>query len=120
VLNVRSRRHAKNKILCINDFTGLENSEIEDLIPEKLFAEVVDRLERTPETPFADVVKAGEPLVGQVEDWAEKQGITLPEGWKVEVAKRTKKLALTRGIGAFEEAAVAKWVKLFEAFANAG
>jgi AAA ATPase domain len=111
---------AKNKILCINDFTGLENSEIEDLIPEKLFAEVVDRLERTPETPFADVVKAGEPLVGQVEDWAEKQGVTLPEGWKVEVAKRTKKLALTRGIGACEEAAVAKWVKLFEAFANAG
>jgi hypothetical protein len=39
---------AKNKILCIDDFTGLGNSEVEDLIPEKLFAEVVDRLERTP------------------------------------------------------------------------
>ena len=111
---------AKNKILCIDDFTGLEKSEIEDLIPADFFAQVVDRLERTPEKPFADVVNAGEPLVGQVEDWAKKQGVTLPEGWKVEVEKRTKQRALTRGIGAFEDVTIEKWVKLFEAFANGG
>jgi hypothetical protein len=56
----------------------------------------------------------GKPLVGQIQAWAENQGVTLREGWKVEVAKRTKELALRKGISTFDHATTGRWVKLFQ------
>lgn len=111
---------AKERVLCTDTFTQIENSEIEDLIPATFFAQVIDRWERTPDEPFSDVVTTGQPLVGQVEEWAKKHGVILSVGWKVEVAKRTKQLALTRGVGAFDDPTIAKWTHLFEAFGNTG
>ena len=89
-------------------------SEVEDLLPVSFLAQVIDRWERNTEIPFADVVAAGKPLAGQVEAWAKTQGVTLRDGWKVEVAKRTKELALKKGISAFDHATVARWTKLFQ------
>jgi len=39
---------------------------------------------------FADVVQAGKAIVPQVEAYATTNGITLEEGWKVDVARRVK------------------------------
>lgn len=107
---------AKEKILSTDNFVGFKNSEIEDLIPTKFFASVVDRWERRPEVPFSDLAEAGRPIVQQVENWAEQNGITLELGWKVEVAKRAKQRALTIGIEEFDDATVQRWTQLFEAF----
>jgi hypothetical protein len=107
---------AQERILSTDTFSGFAGSEIEDLIPASFYAQVVDRWERNTEIPFADVVVSGKPLVGQVEAWAETQGVTLRNGWKLEVAKRTKELALKKGVSAFDHATVGRWVKLFQEF----
>jgi hypothetical protein len=109
---------AHDKILSTDDFAGYQSSEVEDLMPATFFAKVIDRWERRPDTPFSDVVKSGKPLVGQVEAWAKEQSICLAEGWKVQVAKQVKQLALSRGISEFDDATIGKWVSLFNAFSD--
>ncbi|WON72486.1 AAA family ATPase [Nitrosospira sp. Is2] len=104
----------EERVLSTDTYVGFTGSELEDLIPASFFAQVIDRWERNSEIPFADVVVSGKPLVGQVEAWAETQGVTLREGWKIEVAKRTKEVALKKGVSAFDHATTGRWVKLFQ------
>ena len=105
---------AEERVLSTDTYAGLAGSEVEDLIPASFLAQVIDRWERNTEIPFADVLRNGKPLLGQVEAWAETQDLALREGWKVEVAKRTKELALKRGVSAFDHATISRWVKLFQ------
>jgi len=107
---------APERVLSIAAFTGIAGSEIEDLYPLPFMAEVVDRWQREPDEPFAYVAVAGKPVVGQIEAWMEKHGLKPERGWKVELAKRLKRLALDRGIQAFGDEYVGRWVKLFGAF----
>lgn len=111
---------AKDRILSTDTYVGFVNSEIEDLFPPEFLAEVVDRWERRADTPFVDVVKAGQPVVPQIEAWAATQGIALPEGWKVEVSREAKKRALARGIEKFDAGYVERWTKLFGDFEALG
>lgn len=106
----------QDRVLEVETFVGFGDSEIEDLIPAPFLADIVDRWQRMsdPEDEFAPIVEVGKPIVPQIEAWAAKHGITLEKGWKVEIAKRFKQLALTRGIEAFDAATQAKWVALFE------
>jgi hypothetical protein len=106
-------QQAKDRVLSTEAYVKVKDSEIEDLFPQPFLAEIVDRLERRSETPFSEVVKAGSPIVPQIEEWAADQGITLEEGWKVDVAREAKKRALNMGLGKFEADTVAMWVKLF-------
>jgi hypothetical protein len=106
---------APSHILSTNDYTGYGNSEVEDLFPPAFFAEIVDRWARA-DTMFADIVTPDQPLVPQVEKWAKENSVTLPLGWKVEISKRAKEQALKRGISAFDQKYIDRWVKLFEAF----
>lgn len=101
-------------------FVAFGEAEIEDLIPPTFLADIVDRWQRMsdPEDEFSLALQAGKPIVPQIEAWAAKHGLTLEKGWKVEIAKRFKQLALTRGIEAFDEAVLAKWVTLFEKMAS--
>jgi hypothetical protein len=105
-----------DKVLNVADHAGYEKAEIEDLMPFDLLADEMDRMEREPETRLADVVVDGKPFVGQVEDWATQQGVTLNPHWKVELSIRAKQRALTKGIGHFSDEVVNRWVALFEAF----
>ncbi|MBY0564080.1 MAG: AAA family ATPase [Hyphomonadaceae bacterium] len=106
---------APHKILCTDDYAGYPNSEVEDLFPNAFIAQVIDRWARA-ENSFADVVVPDQPLVPQAEKWAKTNNVALALGWKAEVAKRVKELALKRGIGAFDSVYIERWVKLFEAF----
>ena len=83
---------AKDRILSTTTYVGFDKSEVEDLFPCEFLADVVDRWERRSDTPFSDVVKSGSPIVPQIESWAVSQGIELPEGWKVEIARETRAL----------------------------
>jgi len=108
---------APERVLLVSDFVGFEKAEIEDLFPPRFLAEEIDRMEREPEERLADIIKEGEPFVGQVEAWAAKQGITLNPHWKVHLSVRAKQRALSRGIGEFGAEVTERWVLLFEAFA---
>ncbi|SNB79806.1 AAA domain-containing protein, putative AbiEii toxin, Type IV TA system [Arboricoccus pini] len=110
----------QDRVLEVQTFVGFPESEIEDLIPAAFLADIVDRWQRMsdPEDEFAPSLQARKPIVPQIEAWAEKHGIALEKGWKVEIAKRFKSLALTRGIEAFDAEMQGKWVTLFERLAG--
>ena len=116
--NLKSELYAEapDRVLSVADFVDVESAEIEDLFPTKFLAEELDRMEREPETRLADVIQERPAFVGQVEDWARSEAVTLDKHWKVHLATRAKKRALTAGIKAFEDASVERWVKLFEEF----
>ncbi len=88
----------------------------QELFPPDFLAEVIDRWERGADKAFADVVVAGKPIVPQIESWASSQGIELPEGWKVDVARLAKKRALSRGADKFDKEFVDRWTALFNDF----
>ena len=104
------------RVLLVDKFVGYENAEVEDLFPFHLLANGIDRIERGAETRLAEVIREGEPFVGQVEAWATDQGVELSAGWKVRLAKRVKEQALAEGVGWFEEDVVERWIQLFNAF----
>lgn len=106
----------KDKVLSVEQFVGFDGAEIEDLFPPKFLADEIDRMEREPNTRFADVVKEGEPFVGQVEAWATVQKVQLRPHWKVELARRAKQRALTVGAESFDSTVLDRWEGLFAAF----
>lgn len=105
---------AEERVLSTDNYISLTNSTVEDLVPVAFFAQVIDRWERNTEIPFTEVARSGIPVLGQVEAWAETQNLVLPNGWKVEVAKRIKETALKKGISAFDPGTIARWTKLFQ------
>ena len=106
---------SKNLILQVGDFFDqFPNCETEDLLPTQLMVEVVDRWQR-PNTPFADVYKAGSPMVDQIAQWAKAQGLKLEDGWKVELAKHVKARLLS-GKDSIDAITLGRWTKLFEDF----
>lgn len=109
------------KLLGVEEFAGVSDTEVEDLIPPTLVAKELDRWQRTPDTPFADVLRAGSPIVSQIEAWAAHWGIELKKpGWKVELAKRVKQQILKDGPAAIDPIYLDRWSKLFAALQAAG
>lgn len=104
------------RVLSVADFVGFEQSEIEDLFPAEYLAGELDRIEREPEERLSDVIKEEEPFVGQVEQWANEQGVVLDPHWKVSLSVRVKQRALSRGISDFSDSHIEKWVKMFRSF----
>lgn len=105
---------AKDRIMSTDTFTGIAGSEIEDLFPPEFLAEVVDRVYRHADSLFADDLQAGKPIVPQIKAWAEKQNVDLPEGWKVDVSRETKKRALQLGHQKFNGEIIERWKALFD------
>lgn len=106
-----------DKVLTVRDYVGYDACEVEDLMPFEILAEEMDRLEREPDNRLADVIKPNEPFVGQVEAWAEREGVVLKDDWKVTLAVKVKQRVLTKGLSAISDDVVGKWVQLFNAFA---
>jgi hypothetical protein len=111
---------AKERILLTDTYVGFADSEIEDLFPTDFFADAVDRWERRADLSFCDAVQTGKPIVPQIEAWATSQGISLKEGWKVELSREVKKRALSRRIERFEPSVVERWTHLFKDFERLG
>jgi len=105
----------KKKIRTTDSYVAFENSEVEDLFPVDFFVGVVDRWGRRAETAFSEIVKAGEPIVPQIEAWARTEGIALSDGWKVELARETKKRALASN-AKFTAETIELWGKIFDDF----
>lgn len=103
-----------DRLICVDDYTSIEGSEIEDLIPLDVMAAVIDRMYRSAETEFADVLKAGTPILGQIEAWAATQKVELEPGWKVELSKRVKQHLLGKGMSVVKQDYGERWQRLFD------
>ncbi len=102
-----------DKVLQLEMYTGMPQSEIEDLIPMDIVARCVDRLFREPQETFEDVMVAGTPVLPQIEAWAKKQNVILDKGWKVQLAKKVKESLLKGGVTAIGDEVLARWSILF-------
>ena len=118
--NLRQGLYAEHpgKVLSVGAFVDYDHAEIEDLLPFDILADEIDRLIREPDVRLADVVRQGEPFVGQLEQWAKDQGVTLDAHWKLMLAIKVKQRLLTRGVGAVPDEVVDRWTSLFEAFSS--
>lgn len=80
------------RIVNIGGF-GIENAEIEDLIPSMIMQKIIVR--NIPKSPYAeeefeDVYTNKVAIVNQVSDFAEKYELVLPKNWREEVANKVK------------------------------
>lgn len=104
------------RLLSTDDFTSMNESEIEDLMPSSLMIQVLDRQERRAEVDFEDTYEAGKPLVPQVKSWAKTNGFELEKDWKVKLSIGVKEKLLNNPDRHLVEGTVQKWKKLFESF----
>jgi hypothetical protein len=106
------------RVLQVGLYVDLKEAEIEDLIPAEIIIKVVDRMIREPELAFEDYHNPSTPIVPQIEKWAAEGGSTLEKGWKVELAKRVKRLLLKSTDVSPETVEV--WKSIFEHFQTGG
>ena len=106
-----------NKIIEVKEFTKVENSEIEDLIPFDLLKKGINKLfNNVEDIEFEDEYEKTKPLVPQIEDFAKKYNVSLEKGWKVELAKQFKKLINKKNKDSIKEETLTIWKKIFEKF----
>jgi len=106
-----------NKIIEVKEFTKVENSEIEDLIPFDLLKKGIDKLfNNVEDIEFEDEYEKTKPIVPQIEDFAKKYNVSLEKGWKVELAKQFKKLKNKKNKDLIKEETLTIWKKIFEKF----
>ncbi|MBV6429614.1 MAG: hypothetical protein KIPDCIKN_04179 [Haliscomenobacter sp.] len=104
---------AKDRVLEVADyFANDAGYEIEDLIPSEILIYSVDRLYRG-RTFFEDSYDENDPIVPQIEQWADENSIALEKGWKVDLARnvfnRIEKLK-----DELSADTITKWITLFD------
>lgn len=105
---------ATDRLISVDEYTGLGGSEVEDLVPLDVVGAAIDRIYRTAETPFAERIKPGQPVIGQIEAWAQQEKIELEIGWKVRLAIRIKQALLDKGAASIPDDYAERWQALFE------
>ena len=88
---------SQDKVICVSDYTTVENGETEDLFPKDKLARIIGkflpRLEEVDED-FDDIVVSDKPICDQIEEFAKAHGIMLEPGWKVRLATTVKREVL--------------------------
>lgn len=107
----------EERILDVKDYTGIEKSEVEDLVPFLLLKKGINRIFTSlDEVEFEDFYKDDLPIVGQIESFAEINGVELEKGWKVVLAMAVKAQIKNKKIDAIPKEYIEKWTSLFNAF----
>jgi predicted ATP-dependent endonuclease of OLD family len=107
-------KDSAENVIGISEIIGIEQAEIEDLIPIKIMIKMA-RYQLRPTNPdieFEDVYEEGKPLLKQLEKFAQDNDISLQKGWKVDFARLVKNslLKMTK----IDTDDLLKWKKLFE------
>ena len=103
------------KVIEIQTITGMENSEVEDIIPYSLLEKGIKHFFHFVEDEdFEDEYDEAKPIVNQIEKFASDNNVDLEKGWKVELAKSAKKALLKAKEEKISSDHIEKWVKLFE------
>ncbi|MDR0917892.1 MAG: AAA family ATPase [Oscillospiraceae bacterium] len=109
-------KEQKERVLSIIGFTTIEQSEFEDIIPISLMSKKLGNLlHNEDEIDFEDIYTSEKPIIPQIEEFAQKYNIDLPQGWKVELAKAVKQ-QIVNPKSKIDEKYVEKWKLLFNKF----
>lgn len=106
-------------VVSVGDFSSVQGAEVEDLIPIGLMNRYLDKVlfRDVDDVFFSDECKNGEAIVNQIQMFAKKYGINLPNGWKVELAKSVKsQLQKISDCDRIPNEYIETWTKLFAKF----
>ena len=106
----------KDQIITVNSITGIDRSEIEDLIPFEFISKAVEKLLGVQDEDDEFVPEEGKPLIPQIELFAQTRGIKLEQGWKVTLSKAFKKALFGKRQKKVPEKYVQMWISLFKMF----
>jgi predicted ATP-dependent endonuclease of OLD family len=106
------------RVLEVGEFIKGEPFEIEDLMPSNSLVEIIDRTILASKY-FSDFYKVGIPIVDQVIAWAQQVSVSLPDGWKVELARKCIN-QFERLIQQVDEKHSAVWEQLFSEMLKRG
>lgn len=62
---------------------------------------------------FSDIFEKGKPIIPQIESYSNSNGYDLPNGWKVELAKKVKAIMLKQK---YDKEQLKVWKSLFDKF----
>lgn len=106
----------ETRVLDIKTYTGIEQTEVEDLIPYQLIKKAIDRLfSSLDEVDFEDSYTPLKPIVSQIEEFAIGNGVELEKGWKVGFAITIKAQLKNKKADVIPKEYIEKWIKLFNA-----
>lgn len=102
-------------VLEVSKIVGMEQAEIEDLIPVDVIIKMARYQLRSnnPDVEFEDVYEEGKPVLKQLEKFAQDNDIFLEKGWKVDFARLIKNNLLKIKKENLKEIYVNKWKNLF-------
>ena len=107
----------ETRMLDVKDYTEIEKSEVEDLIPFSLIKKGVDRLFNSLDNiDFEDNYNQGIPVVSQIKTFAATNGVDLEKGWKVGISMSAKAQLKNKKADNFPQEYIDKWTKLFNSF----
>lgn len=108
---------SQERVLEVQDFRGLKDAEVEDLMPLEMVLRYLDRFVfRSATRDFSDFHNPIGALVPQVEAFAAEEGIVLERGWKVDMAQSVKARLLE---GAEVDSGLLEtWKEIFERIVN--
>lgn len=109
-------RDCKDRIVAVKQITGIEQSEIEDLIPYSFISKTVEKLLGVQDEDDEFEPEEGKPILPQIESFAKSRGIELKPGWKVILSKAFKRTLLGKKQRTIPEKYIKMWVDLFEKF----
>lgn len=87
-------RGHETRVVELSTVTGIDNSEVEDLVPPKVLADCFNRLFRSDED-LQESLDESKAIVPQIESFARLNRIDLQLGWKVDLAKAVKRKILS-------------------------
>jgi energy-coupling factor transporter ATP-binding protein EcfA2 len=104
---------SRERLLSVADFATLNESEVEDLVPQAVMSGIVTRFLRNAPEDFSDIVNGSNAIVPQIEAFARKHAVELEIGWKVELAKMFVGKVL-RNPEVIDTLTAEKWKALFD------
>ena len=106
----------KEKIIQVGQFVRIPDAEVEDLFPQKLIADVFDKVYRSVDDYCVDVVEDGKAIIGQLEKFAADHEVVLQTpGWKVGISKNLKLRILNKpDVVVFKDENINAWTELFK------
>ncbi|WP_252719277.1 hypothetical protein [Acinetobacter haemolyticus] len=104
-----------NSILIVSEIIGMDQAEIEDLIPPSIMKKLSRYQLRSndPDSDFEDYYAKDLPILKQLEEFAVTNEIMLEKGWKVEFAKLVKNHLLKISRDKISEDTINIWKTLF-------
>ena len=107
-------KDCKDRIISVKDIAGIEQSEIEDLIPFSFISKAVEKLLGVQDEDDEFEPEDGKPLLPQIEKFAEGREIKLELGWKVILAKAFKRALFGKKQRKVQEKYISMWTDLFK------